>query len=805
MSNKPQVLTEDALENMLGQDAETDASESEKPPQPLPSPPPVEARSFGSPESTATLEQILGHSVATRPPAQPPPPRPEEIKPHDGRATADHLTAMLERKETEKTKKAEAGGAEVALRQLMKMYPSTRLVNLRIFWENPTTGEYHYKGSRRNVNINDVRNPDNIVAPWGRRFTVSIQPINSRWDDEKTWVTFEHERDGPYPTDEWTIDAPPEGGLFVEVEGMGAVSVTDLSKLIEATTTSALTAQLQRLGFQVPAGQQQVPVQYAVPPPPPQPVAPVRDLQAEAREKDLKDELARLRKQTEDLAAKAADTERKAAEATHKAELDAERARQEAERATFKAAMDGVMVKLAAMEAKANAPPPAPPPPPPQHPGTDIAAALVTIAPHIKDIFVSSRNADAEAAKMREAALAEERRREAEAREKDREQERLERERERDRKREENDRLQQEMRERREAFQQEQQRMREESQRGLDQLRMLGEQSAGNAKMIAEIYSKQSDPSGTMSVVKMATDSLTQQAQLFATLFKAGVIGGGAQGPQVDWGRVLDSAFGLLGNVGATWAEAKARSGMQASRAAGAATTPVPPAAVQRFVPPPPPPPPSQPATVEVNPLNAFVEAVNQAIAAKEEPGKVAGKMAGIVHVAQEFGQMRTNRILQKLMEDPEAFLKRAYPDADPAYLKAIADLLIETFPASDEEDDKGDGGGEPVAAQQPVESAPLVQPAAAAPAAQEEDGGDGEGAVAQPAVPPAHPIQVASAAPAAAGATAPAVAAKRRGRPPLHPRIPVAAVPQIVPLPPPSAAPTAALVPDTEAEERKV
>lgn len=802
---KPVVLTEDALEKMLGQDTGSSTPEDEKPPQvdersdreiiaglSTPQMPPVEPQQFGTPTSSATLEQILGHPITPSVPVTPPAPKPEDIRQHDRRVTADPLTDMLERKETEKTRKAEASGAEVALRQLMKMYPSTRLVNLRIFWQNPTTQEYQYKGSRRNVNINDVRNPDNIVAPWGRRFTVSIQPINSRWDDEKTWVTFEHERDGPYPTDEWTIDAPPESGLFMEVEGMGAVSLSDLKALIESTSTSATLAALRSAGINAPvAGQQQVPQpQYIQQAPPPQQI-PARDLQAEQREKELKDELVRMRKLTEDLAAKAADREREATAAQHKAELDAERARQEADRAASKAALDAVMSKLQAVETRVNAPPPPPPPPPaPVQQGMDIATALITVAPHLKEIFVSNRNAETEAAKVRETALAEERRREADARDKDREQDRTERERDRDRKREEQDRLQQEMRERREAFTQEQQRMREESQRSMDMYRTLGEQSANNARMISEIYSKQSDPSGTMSVVKMATDSLTQQAQLFATLFKAGVIGGGAQASTVDWGRVLDNAFGLLGNVGATWAEAKARSGQQASRAANASLPPSPGPTPQRQ-----PTATQQPlqgvspqpaATVEVNPLNAFVEGVNQAIEAKEPPGKVAGKIAGIVHVAQEFGQMGTNKILQKLMEDPEAFLKRAYPEADPAYLKAVADLLIETFPPSDD-DDEGDEDEDENATQPPI--------AASAPAGT-DDGGNGQEGKTQASIKPVAAPVPQPQTPAAVLSTV----LKRRGRPPgarsamrLAPEAPQQAVP-----PPPAAvpAPAAALAP---------
>lgn len=802
----PTTISADALSDIIDQEADgededegngsstesaetatdTDATESPAPPaqeaapnssSPAPAQQPlqvVEVRRFGPPDRIPTTDEILGRSFPKQEQQQPSPPSPDSMRPADGRATRDPLAEDRER--PEKKGKNAKDAAEVALRNLLKEYPSTKLVNVRIFWRNPRTGEYRYKGSRKNVDINEIRRPDNIVAPYGKDWIVSFQPIEARWDDPKSWQSFQFDRDGPEPKEDWTIDAPPADGLFLEVDGMGQLGMNDLKELITAGSKSAVQDMMRQIGMIGPQGQVQLQPQYMQqqpfqqppymqpPPPPPPPAAPVRDAAAEEREKELRETIKRLETGLQGIAERAANAERAAAERIQKAEQDsrdrvhaAEKERLEAQhkaevealKSSFQSALEGsktameaIANKLAAVEAKANQPPPPPPPPAPQ---TDFAQALIQVAPHIKDIFSVRSNADAEAARVREQAMAAERQREADERAREREREREERERERERRRQEEDRNREEMRERREAFERENMRMREEAQRTLDLYRTLGEQSANNARMIADMFGKQSDPSGTMSVIKMATDSMTQQMQLFAAMVKNGILGGG--GPQqaaFDWGRFAEQGLNMLGNVGSAYAESKARASQQAARAAQAMTAPSPsmaglspqmmpqqqqaPAAAAprpRPVASPPmagqaqpqPQQPQQPPagdTVDVNPLTPFVHGVNQSIAKKEPPEKVADKIAGIVHIAQSFGELEKNRTLKALMENPETFLKRAYPDAEPDYLMAIAQQLIEMFPPEGEENEEEEGGAgeEGTEGQEPEQAQPPPQQA---------------------------------------------------------------------------------------------
>jgi hypothetical protein len=875
-----QTMTADALEKLLDAEAEEDqkgrkivpppslastaaqlpaqppaqdpaapvAKPAAQPAQP-PARPPVQVvdipRKFGPPDRVPTVEEILGHPVG-RPVKEEQPP--ESLKPNDGKSTRDPLSDEREKKDAkEKTSSKEA--ADIALRNLLKEYPSTKLVNVRVFWRNPRSGEYRYKGSRKNVDVNEVRRPDNIVAPYGRDWIISFQAVEARWDDPKSWQSFQFTRDGPDPSDDWTIDAPPQDGLFVEVEGMGQISVNDLKELITATTSNTLDQKLKQMfggpqggggngggfqggggggfqggGFQGFTGYQQpyqYPPQYMQPPPPPPPVPvvpPPPDPRVEERERETRERIKSLEDSNRALIERLQASERTAndrvqeaekarMDAMHRAEVDALKSGFQSAMESTKSTMEALNNKLAVIEAKANQPPPPPPPPPPpQQTGMDFATAIVTVAPHLKEIFTASRNADAETAKIKEQSLAAERQREQEERARERDREREERDRDRDRRRDETEKAREEIRERREATEREQTRMRDEAQRTLDMYRSLGEQAANNARMISDIVTKQNDPAGTMSVIKMATDSMTQQMQLFAALAKNGLFGGGPAGaPGVDWGAFAQNALQMFGNIGASWAESKAKASATAASVAARVISPPSPAlgGMQSHAPLPqhvpqqqPQQPPSQqqpppqgqpqqpPATTEVNPLAAFVQGVNQAIEAKETPERVAGKIAGIVHIAQEFGELKKNKVLQKLMEDPEQFLRKAYPTADQAYLTKIAEILLETFPNeedNEEDDDDTNEGTRTEEAAGAAEEASVPPPPqqqqqqqTAAPSPEHQPVPEGHNGGGTPPVPPAP-------------------APKRRGRPPkviqpatTAPTGPVAVLPPAPPVSPP-------------------
>jgi hypothetical protein len=279
----------------------------------------------------------------------------------------------------------------------------------------------------------------------------------------------------------------------------------------------------------------------------------------------------------------------------------------------------------------------------------------------------------------------------------------------------------------------------------LDQYKQMGEQAMNSARAIAEITTKQQDPAPTLTVLNAMSSQAVQQAQLLATLAKSSILGGGGQ-PGVNWGEILGNAFEMLGNVGAAWAEAsatKAKLAAQAQAQALAAQNSarqIPPATLQPIYAPnqrmtqavpalaPAPqtplsgltPTPSAQSVAEVggkdlavqnqpqqaqqtpsaqpqepqpqpSPLAVLVAGVNQAIAKKEPARSVAGKLASIVHVAQEFGLSGSNKpiagALRALMEDPRKFLRRAYASTDPAYLDEIADILLKEYGEEEPED----------------------------------------------------------------------------------------------------------------------
>jgi len=221
-----------------------------------------------------------------------------------------------------------------------------------------------------------------------------------------------------------------------------------------------------------------------------------------------------------------------------------------------------------------------------------------------------------------------------------------------------------------------------------------------------------------MTVMNAMTQQAVQHAQLLATLVKNNVFGGGNSAPQIPWGDLLGNSLEMLGNFGAAWSEketikakaslaqaqaAAAAAAQQAPSMAGLPQQPVhprqPPQQPQQPQPPqtrpvrPAQPQPQPQQVVEVNPLAAFIAAVNQSVAAQEDPAKVADKIAAVVHAAQAFGatEKKVSGALRSLTEDPLKFLKKAYATADSAYLEKIARLLIEQFGVEEEDKESKD------------------------------------------------------------------------------------------------------------------
>jgi len=145
--------------------------------------------------------------------------------------------------------------------------------------------------------------------------------------------------------------------------------------------------------------------------------------------------------------------------------------------------------------------------------------------------------------------------------------------------------------------------------------------------------------------------------------------------PRPDWS---DLVSGLIDSLVQT---ASAMMAVKATKAAAQPPASPPPAS------PPSEPPPSRPAQQppDADPLAVLVAEVNQAVAAKEEPINVAGKIAALVHVAREFGRTGKHKDLLTLLENPEEFLKHAYPEAEKEYLEQIARTLVEMLPLDGE------------------------------------------------------------------------------------------------------------------------
>lgn len=724
---------------------------------------PIPVRTFGPPDTQITTEMILGHSL-TPAPATPVAMPPTDVVAVTG-GPKKHPTDPLEQARRSDRSEETRRKSDAAIGRLLADYPSTRMVNIKLAWRDPVTRSYRKKGRVKNVSINDVRDPESWCegpdgVMYGGEWVMGYQPADQgkHFDDPKSWYEFDFDRDGPEPPREWTIDQPRYEKVVVEVEGMGQIALPELTKLIEGTVASALK-QAQAQG----QGPGQTPPQ--APPMPPTmgygpPVMPgygvgmggmgplphsMRDTKADEREKRLEEQLNKQQEKIDLLLRQQAERDKQAAEEKARAEREAAEARARAERVEAEArhtaelnalklsfqstidqttrALEAVTAKLNAIEQRVNSPV-----------TRDDASAMNAI----KEILIGNRNAEAEAIRAREAAQAEERRREMEERRARLEEERLAREREREEARERREREREEERARREEERARREAADREAQRTLEQYRMLGESALQSARAVAEITGKQNDPSPTLTVMNAMAQQQIQQAQLLATLFKNfGQVGGSGGG--TNWAEMIaqlaPDAFRAISDIGAAIAEASAAKAKAAAQATQAAVNSLPPTApafagvppqaayAPRYAPRQPqvlPQPPqamptkptqqvaappqaaqTQPTTgpqtpqPQPNPLSALIAGVNQAIAAKEAPEKVAGKLASIVHVAQEFGTTGTGRpvssAIRALMEDPLKFLKRAYPSSDPSYLEQIAKILLEQYgPEEDETEDEG-------------------------------------------------------------------------------------------------------------------
>jgi hypothetical protein len=691
------------------------------PPRVQPPDPPAKAMPFTTPLPMST-EQVLGFSLVGKPSATPSgapatsddTPKTEAVQQTDGLTTGQATQYDGARRARE--------NAEVILANVAKSYPSTRLFNVRLFWRDPDTREYRFKGRRKNVAADEIRDPYGFVEGYGKDWILAFMPADQGllYDVAKNWSSIWFDRDGPRPDDEWVIDPPFPRGPYVEVEGMGAVGIDVLAGAMGKVLDDALTRR-----FPTP---QSVPAAPVAPPPtyqqPPVQQVPVRDLRAEEREKSLENQIAEQRRQFDALMLKfnerdkaAAEdrmrSERETAEVRAKSEQLAAEARHNAElnalKTGFQDALGALTTKLSSIEGRVNAPPP---PPAPVQQSNDIGTLLVTALPHIKDIFNSSRQVDAEASKIREQAIAEERRRDEERRQRDRE---------------------------------EAQRMREDAKGTLDMYRELGKQSVDSARAIADITNKQNDPSPSLAVLTAMGQQQMQQAQLLGGLFKSGMFGGGAPASSTDWGQVLGNAFEMLGNVGAAFAEssaAKARHGGAPALPPGPSQPQQQQQQQQQPQPRAPsfngmnqqqPQQPTQPVAVpragaeqappeEIHPVMALIGAVNKAVTAdKLPPDKVASRLLRVLDAVDEYGtpNRRIARALKDLEDDPIEFLTDSYADVDRAYLTAIAEafapLLAERMTANGEEEEEDDdtntatgGNGKPV-------PAPAVAPVAAA------------------------------------------------------------------------------------------
>lgn len=639
--------------------------------------PPIQV--FGPPATSLSTEAILGYSyqpATSQPP--PPPPQSQEVGPR--KPITDPLD-QARKKSSEETRQK----ADLALGRLLSDYPSTRLVNVRLLWRDPETREYRGKGRRKNVSVNEVRDPESFCEGpdgtiYGGEWIMGYMPADQgkRFDDPRAWYEFEFARDGPPPPREWTIDQPVRQTAYLEVEGMGQVSLDVLKGLFEGIAKQTVDDALKRNEQPSPMHTSYHGTPATASPFPP--YSQFRDPKAEEREKRLEEQIAEQRKQLDMLMQRLAEKDREALEAKHRAELQALSDKNARE-------LESVLSKLTAVEARLNQPPPPPPP------ATDFGSLLANALPHIKDIVTSVRTAEIE-----------NHRREQEDRQRQREEERLLREREREEYRERREREREEERSRREAAEREAAQAREMARQTLEQYRLMGEQTLTNARAIADVVTKQQDPGPMLSVMNAMSSQAVQQAQLVGTLIKNNIVSAGGNSG-TNWGEVLGNAFEMLGNVGAAWAEATAAKAKAAPQTRPQpaplpppATTPLEGVQSRPPAPPPVPAPPPAPAQLpsqppaqppvptqpqpptQPNPLAMLIAAINQAIANKEPPRLVAGKLASVVHVTQEFGLLESARpmaeALRRLIDDPQKFLRETYQQADSAYLDEIAKVF---------------------------------------------------------------------------------------------------------------------------------
>jgi hypothetical protein len=664
-------------------------------PPPAVLPPPLPIPVFGPPAKVISTEDILGHPLLPPAPVIPPPLPQAQSEGDPETGPRKQISDPLDRdRRRERSSSETKRKSEQTVGRLLADYPSTKMVNVRLQWRDPVTRSYRKKGRIKNVSLNDIRDPESwCEGPGGVMFggdwVMGYMPADQgkHFDDPKAWYEFDFDRDGPEPPREWTIDQPIQEHLYLEVDGMGQINLPDLTKLIENTVKQALTPPVPT----TPPGM----LPGYIPGQPPmhpgyQPIPPPRDTKAEERERKLEEALAKSREQVDAIMQRLNEKEREAQDARFKAEREAADARHQAE-------LHGVLAKLTAMEARINQPPPAP------APSTDFAAMST-----LKEILVGNRSAETE-----------ERRREAEERLRRLDEERQQRDREREEARDRRERDREEERSRRDEERARREASDREAQRTLEQYRMMGEASLASARAVAEISGKQNDPAPTLAVLSAMSTQTVQQAQVMATLFKNFGQGGssGTNWPELI-AQLAPDAFRAVSDLGtsiaqAVEAKAKIAAQMQQPRVLPPPTQPAmagmqpTPAPVVAPMPPPP-----------RHPLSLYIDRVNQAVGSMEDPEKVAGKLAAVVHAAQEFGTVGASKQIQiairALQEDPLPFLKRAYPSSDPAYLERIAKTLMEQFgPEEDGEEDEDNTESE---AAEPQESQPTPQTAREAP-----------------------------------------------------------------------------------------
>lgn len=718
---------------------------------------------FGPPRNPPSTEEILGYKLVAPPTPPPPPPAVTAAPPAPedaGDRPQKHVTDNLEQARGAATKADRKSKSDHAMSRLLADYPSTRMVHVRLSWRNPVSRSYHKKGRVKNVSINDVRDPDSWCegpdgSIYGGDWVMGYMPADAgkHIDDSKAWYDFDFQRDGPEPPYEWTIDQPRIERLTVEVEGMGQISIKDLTTLMSTSVAEGLKSVISGVGG--PPQQQTItiPVQGAphvqqghpgypghggYPPPyyPPPP-----DPEAKAREERLEKQLEESRRQHDALmkalndkdkaAAEAqARLEREAADARHRAELEALKSGFQSSIDKTSSVLEAVVSKLNAVEQKANQPPPAPPAPPPR----DEFAALSTL----KEILVGGRSAEAEAAKAREAALAEERRRDQDERTRRLEEERADRERTREEARDRRDREREEDRQRREDDRARREAADRDAQRTFEQYRMMGESALNNARVVAEISAKQNDSSPTIAIANAMMNQTVQSAQIIGTLFKnfgqGGGGGGGTNWPELI-AQLAPGAFQAISDIGAAWAESSTnKAKIAAQQQTVVLPPPVPSPAPQPRTPPmagmnpqatpaaptPAPQPSQTQPPAPTNPLMAYVNMVNADIAARKPPKDVAERFDALLHAADTFGMdglpKRVTAGIRSLKENPLSFLKKAYPSSDPAYLKAIADILTADDDEHGDEDDEGKNRAEAPDTEptpEPQEAAPESPPEA--------------------------------------------------------------------------------------------